>query len=95
MTEHALPLACPGCAAAPMAAVQSGKASPTDETLMSLPTIHCAACMASVEAALAAVPGVASAEAIQAAQWIVGNDIKVSSVGEALPDCTAAIGAAA
>ncbi len=52
--------ACPACAAAPSAArgaVQDARA----RLVLSLPTIHCAACISAVEARLAAVPGVRSA----------------------------------
>lgn len=54
--------ACPACAAAPAAEALATKATETDTRLMmSLPCIHCAACMRTVEAALTAVPGVSSA----------------------------------
>ena len=54
--------ACPACAAAPAAEALAAKATETDTRLMmSLPSIHCAACMRTVEAALTAVPGVSSA----------------------------------
>ena len=54
--------ACPACAAAPAAEALATKATETDTRLMmSLPSIHCAACMRTVEAALTAVPGVSSA----------------------------------
>jgi len=51
--------ACPACAAAPMAlrTAEVGEA----RMVLSLPAAHCAACMATVEGALQAVPGVRSA----------------------------------
>ncbi|MEP2640334.1 heavy metal translocating P-type ATPase [Roseobacter sp.] len=53
------PVACPGCLAAP---VDPAAAPPKDARLMlSLPTIHCQACIAKVERALGAHPGVTSA----------------------------------
>ena len=54
--------ACPACAAAPAAETLAARAAPRGATLvLSLPTIHCAACMAAVEDALTGVPGVTSA----------------------------------
>ena len=54
--------ACPACAAAP-AAQQLAKTPPPSEAriTLSLPTIHCAACMSGVESALRATPGVRNA----------------------------------
>ncbi|NIZ13232.1 heavy metal translocating P-type ATPase [Phaeobacter sp. HF9A] len=50
---------CPGCIAAPTEAVET---APTEARLaISLPTIHCQACIAAVERGLNAVPGVHSA----------------------------------
>ncbi|MBS0125286.1 heavy metal translocating P-type ATPase [Thetidibacter halocola] len=52
--------ACPACAAAP--AAQALAEVPKDaHIVLSLPTIHCAACMATVERALKGAPGVHSA----------------------------------
>ncbi len=50
---------CPGCVAAPSEAVE---AAPTEARLaISLPTIHCQACISAVERGLNAVPGVRDA----------------------------------
>ncbi len=55
------PSACPACAAAPAAEALALQA-PKDATItLSLPTIHCAACMSAVERALNAAPGVRTA----------------------------------
>ncbi|MDU8945927.1 heavy metal translocating P-type ATPase [Ovoidimarina sediminis] len=61
MAEAPGAAACPGCLAAPAEAVRRPAAT-ADQTLrLSLPTIHCAGCISSVEHALAAVPGVSGA----------------------------------
>ncbi len=50
---------CPGCIAAPSGAIETG---PTEARLaLSLPTIHCQACISKVERGLAKVPGIRSA----------------------------------
>lgn len=54
--------ACPACVAAPSAERIAAMAEARPARLMlSLPTAHCAACISTVETALAAVPGVESA----------------------------------
>ena len=54
--------ACPACVAAPAAEALAERAQPAEARLaLSLPTIHCAACMTAVESALEKVPGVRSA----------------------------------
>ncbi len=55
--------ACPACVAAPAAEALAGSALHEEDAhvVLSLPTIHCAACMSTVEHALAGVPGVHSA----------------------------------
>lgn len=56
------PMACPGCVAAPMQAFSATKNTlPPARLMLSLPSAHCVACMTTVEAGLAAVPGVLSA----------------------------------
>jgi Cu2+-exporting ATPase len=52
--------ACPGCIAAPAQMVEV-PAAETGRLALSLPTIHCQACISKVERALDAVPGVNSA----------------------------------
>jgi Cu2+-exporting ATPase len=53
--------ACPACAAAPAAVAQASTAGAPARLVLSLPGIHCAACISAVETGLALVPGVASA----------------------------------
>ena len=56
--------ACPACAAAPLAeniAARAAHPSTDPNIFLSLPTIHCAACIGAVERALTATPGVHSA----------------------------------
>jgi len=61
MTDAAV-IACPACAAAPApAAAPPHAAGPLRRIELSLPAIHCAACIAGVERALLAEPGVAAA----------------------------------
>lgn len=54
------PSACPACAAAPAAEALADAGMP-GQLALSLPTIHCAACIANVERALQALPQVRSA----------------------------------
>ncbi len=54
------PSACPACAVAPVAAEAAGQVRDA-RLLLSLPTIHCAGCIAAVERELARAPGVRSA----------------------------------
>jgi P-type Cu2+ transporter len=67
VTDAAYPsgLACPGCAAAPAAVAGAIRRSRADVALrrveISLPAIHCAACITGVEAGLAAHPEVRAA----------------------------------
>ncbi|KUF12622.1 heavy metal translocating P-type ATPase [Pseudoponticoccus marisrubri] len=54
--------ACPACSAAPAAQALAARPAPEEaHIVLSLPTIHCAACMAAVERALHAAPGVTAA----------------------------------
>lgn len=58
--EHPSPAVCPACSVTP--AAEALAAVPQDARLMlSLPGIHCAACISTVEKALARTPGVHSA----------------------------------
>lgn len=52
--------ACPACAVAPLAQETARNARPPDAVL-SIPSLHCAACIGKVERALSALPGVDSA----------------------------------
>lgn len=53
--------ACPACAAAPAAQARAEPDPAEARILLSLPTIHCAACIARIERALGTHPGVISA----------------------------------
>lgn len=76
------PSACPACAVAPAAeAMGQGEEHKDARLLLSLPTIHCAGCIAAVERGLNAAPGVRSAR--------VNLTLKRVSV-EAEPDVDAA-----
>jgi Cu2+-exporting ATPase len=58
------PSACPACAATPgarAAAVRTAAAEEAERVMLSLPEIRCAGCIAGVEKALGAAPGVRSA----------------------------------
>ena len=55
--EHIGPVACPGCLALPLALPVATPA----RLILSLPNVHCAACIGTIEAGLLAVPGVQSA----------------------------------
>jgi len=57
MAEHPGGMACPGCLAVPLALEVAKPA----RLLLSLPNVHCAACIGSIEAGLLAVAGVRSA----------------------------------
>ncbi|CUH83540.1 heavy metal translocating P-type ATPase [Thalassovita mediterranea] len=64
MTEALRPqlAACPACVAAPSADAIADASAPTEARLaLSVPAVHCAACITTVEKALAAVPGVREA----------------------------------
>ena len=74
--------ACPACAAAPAAQALAEHETPREaHIVLSLPTIHCAACMSAVERALDKVPEVRSAR--------VNLTLKRVSI-EADPELTAA-----
>lgn len=53
--------ACPACAAAPLAQSTAERARVAGGTVLSLPGIHCAICIGTVERALHAMPGVVEA----------------------------------
>ena len=61
MSEAASISACPACAAAPLAQSLAEAGLKDGDTVLSLPGIHCAACIRGVEETLMAVPGVKSA----------------------------------
>ncbi|MBE0452870.1 MAG: cadmium-translocating P-type ATPase [Roseovarius sp.] len=79
-TLRATPSACPACAAAPAAEALAARALPDARIALSLPTIHCAACISKIEAALNAHEQVRSAR--------VNLTLKRASI-DAAPDVTA------
>ncbi len=74
------PSACPACAAAPAAEAQAVRDLPRAQIALSLPTIHCAACISKIERGLDADPRVISAR--------VNLTLKRASI-EAAPEVTA------
>ena len=58
--EHIAGMGCPACLAVPLALDTAARARPA-RLILSLPNVHCAACIGSIEAGLIAVPGVQSA----------------------------------
>jgi Cu2+-exporting ATPase len=60
-TLRPTPSACPACAAAPAAEALAARALPDARIALSLPTIHCGACISKIESALDAHPQVRSA----------------------------------
>lgn len=74
------PSACPACAAAPAAEAQAARDLPPAQIALSLPTIHCAACISKIERGLDADPRVVSAR--------VNLTLKRASI-EAAPEVTA------
>lgn len=63
MTAHLRPpaAACPACVAAPAEGIEAGASPQESRIALSLPTIHCQACISKVERGLNGVPGVTSA----------------------------------
>ncbi len=84
--DHIRPSACPACNAAP--AAEHLADLPKDAKLMlSLPAIHCAACISEVEKALSAVPGVRDARVnltLRRAAVQAGPDVTAEMLCEAL-----------
>ncbi|PKQ12329.1 MAG: ATPase [Alphaproteobacteria bacterium HGW-Alphaproteobacteria-1] len=74
------PSACPACAAAPAAEALAARALPDARIALSLPTIHCGACISKIETALNAHPDVRSAR--------VNLTLKRASI-DAAPEVTA------
>jgi len=78
------PSACPACAAAPAAQALAGRALPDARIALSLPTIHCSACISKIENALDAHPQVRSARvnltlkraSIDAAPGVTAEDMR-------------------
>jgi len=61
-TMRPTPSACPACAAAPAAEALAELEAPTEAKIaLSVPAVHCAVCISTVEGELAKVPGVHSA----------------------------------
>ncbi len=54
-------MACPGCATAPGSFGPASGAARREEVVLSLPGVHCAACISTVERGLKALPGIADA----------------------------------
>ncbi len=79
-TLHPTASACPACAAAPAAGALAETAPQRAQIALSLPTIHCAACITRIEKALNGYPGVRSAR--------VNLTLKRASI-EAGPEVTA------
>ena len=79
-TIRATPSACPACSAAPAAEALAARSLPDARIALSLPTIHCSACISKIERALDAHPGVKSAR--------VNLTLKRASI-DAEPDVTA------
>src|SRR6056297_1435538 len=61
VTPRPAPSACPACSAAPAAEAVAARDLPDAQIALSLPTIHCAACISKIEDGLNAHPGVRSA----------------------------------
>ncbi len=61
MTASVQISACPACAAAPLAREIAGKSALQGDVVLSIPSLHCAACIGAVERRLMAVPGVRAA----------------------------------
>src|SRR6056297_1291145 len=79
-TTRPAPSACPACSAAPAAEALAARDLPGAQIALSLPTIHCAACISKIESALDAHPRVRSAR--------VNLTLKRASI-DAAPDVTA------
>ncbi|MGX0903751.1 Cu2+-exporting ATPase [Roseovarius sp. MBR-79] len=79
-TLRPTPSACPACAAAPAAEALAARALPDARIALSLPTIHCGACISKIESALDAHPQVRSAR--------VNLTLKRASI-DAAPEVTA------
>ncbi|SEL61405.1 Cu2+-exporting ATPase [Roseovarius azorensis] len=79
-TMRPAPSACPACAAAPAAEALATRALLPAQIALSLPTIHCAACISKIERALSAHPQVTSAR--------VNLTLKRASI-DAAPEVTA------
>src|SRR6056297_2838617 len=79
-TTRPAPSACPACSAAPAAEAVAARDLPDAQIALSLPTIHCAACISKIESALDAHPRVRSAR--------VNLTLKRASI-DAAPEVTA------
>ncbi|MFC3181767.1 heavy metal translocating P-type ATPase [Cypionkella sinensis] len=88
--EHGGMAACPACVVAPMAAAQAQVAA-KGRLMLSLPAAHCAACISTVEGALAAVPGVASSR-VNLTMKRVSVDADAEVTAEALIGVLAGVG---
>jgi len=82
------PSACPACAAAPLAMDQT-PGSTDDQLLLSLPDIHCAACISGVERALLRMPGVHAARVnltLKRASISASPGVEAAALATALTD---------
>ncbi len=93
MTAEARPQisACPACMAAPAAEAIAAQAAELDrpDIMLSLPGIHCAVCIATVEGALRATPGVEEARVnltLKRAQITAAPDVTADALIQVLKD---------
>ncbi len=82
--------ACPACVVAPLAQAQAQVAA-RGRLMLSLPSAHCAACISTVESALAAVPGVESSR-VNLTMKRVSVDAGAEVTAEALVAVLAGVG---
>ena len=82
--------ACPACVVAPLAQAQA-QVAPRGRLMLSLPAAHCAACISTVESALAAVPGVESSR-VNLTMKRVSVDARPEVTAEALVAVLAGVG---
>lgn len=77
--------ACPGCAAAPLA-IEQAKVHAAPALVLSIPAIHCAACIGKVERKLNAMPDVIDARVNLSLKQVSvqGTDIDADTIVEAL-----------
>ncbi|MEO6300601.1 MAG: heavy metal translocating P-type ATPase [Paracoccaceae bacterium] len=90
--DHVRPAACPACVMVPSAERIAAMVPPANARLMlSLPSAHCAACISTVEGAMAAYPGVQSAR-VNLTLKRVSVDAAADVTAAELVDALAAVG---